>query len=81
MKDAAGEGGFAAFARRGAEDADLSGALRPISDRDMFVAAAVAEGSARGYRFEAGEVEAAMAAHRHGWLSPSTPTQPTRGGA
>lgn len=82
MSDGApGEGGFLAFAQRVAEDAALAGVLRPISDRDAFVAAAVATGAARGYRFGADEVEAAMAANRHGWFSPSTPTQHAGGTA
>ncbi|GJE58299.1 hypothetical protein [Methylobacterium trifolii] len=69
-------GGFPAFARRVAEDADLAARLRPIPDRQALAAAAVAEGAALGLRFTAEAVEAAMAENRHGWLMHPAPMPP-----
>lgn len=72
------EAGFAAFRRRVAEDAGLAALLRPIQDPDALVAASVREGAARGFRFDAAEIEAEMAKNRHGWLMHPVPLIPWR---
>ncbi|ACA17878.1 hypothetical protein M446_3493 [Methylobacterium sp. 4-46] len=65
--------GFAALARRVAADAALAASLRPILDRDAFVAAACAAAAPAAEAVTPADVEAAMRANRHGWLMQSAP--------
>ncbi|ACL59736.1 sulfotransferase family protein [Methylobacterium nodulans] len=66
-------GDFADFVRHVGEASALAAELRPILDRDAFVAAAVAAAARHGFTVAPSEVEAAMAGNRHGWLMQTAP--------
>ncbi len=66
---ACGAGEFARFRERVWSDDGLGSRLRAITGDEAFAAAAVAEGLAAGFRFDAADVRAALAAGRSEWMS------------
>ena len=69
MSGQAPDPGFAAFRQTVFDDVHLLVRLRRPRDRATYVADVVAEGSARGFRFDEVDVWAALRAGEQTWLS------------
>jgi hypothetical protein len=67
----AGVAGFRAFCEKVFEDAQLQAELMQIPQRETFLAAVVAAGSARGYGFGRAEVESAFNMRQREWIERS----------
>jgi len=61
-------GGFESFRTQVLQDPALQAELRDVADREAFISRVVMLAEARGCRFTAGEVEAALRAARRAWL-------------
>lgn len=68
MTDARPDGGFAAFREAVFDDFHLLMRLRAPRERAAYVAEVVAEGTARGFRFDEAAVWAALRAGEQTWL-------------
>ncbi|MGI4764640.1 MAG: hypothetical protein ACRYGP_06195 [Janthinobacterium lividum] len=68
MTDRRPDPGFAAFRETVFDDVHLLSRLRASRDRAAHVAAVVAEGAARGFRFDEAAVWAALRAGEQTWL-------------
>ena len=60
--------GLDAFVRRVIQDSMLVSRLRPILDRDAFIAAALEVARERGFRVERVDIEVAMREGQRIWL-------------